>query len=260
MPADIRLVNEARRTVYAFVKADPETTPEELERAVTGFMLDDPTLHDGDRAVAHVVGSFVTAPDICKAFGMGRALPLGWIVGVRVDDPAVFRRVAHGDVRMSPVFKREGDGDKHMREQTASEQMPASAELPTTGTEDRNAVWELLTRLARRQMRHDSRLTLEQAVDDVAQHDPVGRAAMALYQAMERVDGNASDLDAEEGAEAVKKAWYAVIEAEADLLVAKSTTPITRAKALVMAQDAHPRIIEKLMHHCDPSADPRARR
>ncbi len=80
--------------------------PDELEQAVTDFMLSY-RAHEADGAgVMHeteskceVIASLVTTPDIVKAFGLGKDLPIGWILGLKVMDDAIWQRVMSGELK-----------------------------------------------------------------------------------------------------------------------------------------------------------------
>ena len=50
-----------------------------------------------------VIASLVTTPDICKAFGLGDALPIGWILGLKVLDEAVWARVVSGELQAMSI-------------------------------------------------------------------------------------------------------------------------------------------------------------
>lgn len=86
--------------------------PNELERAVTEFMLDyreSGVMHEGS-AVGAVVASLVTTPDVIKAFGLPESTPVGWILGVKVRDPEVWKRVQSGELQ---AFSIQGTADRH---------------------------------------------------------------------------------------------------------------------------------------------------
>lgn len=85
--------------------------PDELERAVTEFMLDyraSGVMHEGD-AVGAVVASLVTTPDIVRAFGLSPDLPVGWILGVKVRDPRVWASIVSGELK---AFSIQGTADR----------------------------------------------------------------------------------------------------------------------------------------------------
>jgi hypothetical protein len=85
--------------------------PQELEKAVTEFMLDyrqSGVMHEG-ASVGDVVASLVTTPDIAKAFGLGDGLPVGWILGVKVKDPEVWKKVVSGELK---AFSIQGTADR----------------------------------------------------------------------------------------------------------------------------------------------------
>lgn len=85
--------------------------PEELERAVVEFMLDYRTsgvMHEGG-AVGIVVASLVTTPDIVEAFGLGPNIPVGWILGVKVQDKQTWQRVVSGELQ---AFSIQGTSER----------------------------------------------------------------------------------------------------------------------------------------------------
>lgn len=91
--------------------------PATLEDAVVDFMLnsrDSGVMHEGE-AVAKVIASFVTTPDIIKAF-FGDALgdnidkvPIGWMLGVKVLDAQTWQDVVDGKLR---AFSIQGTADR----------------------------------------------------------------------------------------------------------------------------------------------------
>lgn len=79
--------------------------PADLEAAVEDFMLNYRAGTAHGAGVMHetapaceVIASLVTAPDICKAFGLGDAIPVGWILGLKVMDAAVWARIVSGEL------------------------------------------------------------------------------------------------------------------------------------------------------------------
>lgn len=80
--------------------------PDELEKAVTDFMLNYRAQESEGAGVMHetepmceVIASLVTTPDIVKAFGLSDKLPIGWILGLKVLDQAVWKRIESGELR-----------------------------------------------------------------------------------------------------------------------------------------------------------------
>lgn len=85
--------------------------PDVLEKAVTEFMLDyreSGVMHDGS-SVGDVIASLVTTPQIVKAFGLSQDLPIGWILGVKIKDPEVWKRVQSGELQ---AFSIQGTADR----------------------------------------------------------------------------------------------------------------------------------------------------
>lgn len=85
--------------------------PGELERAVVEFMLDYRTsgvMHEGG-AVGVVVASLVTTPDLVAAFGLGANVPVGWILGVKVQDEQTWLRVVSGELQ---AFSIQGTSER----------------------------------------------------------------------------------------------------------------------------------------------------
>ncbi len=86
--------------------------PAELEKASVDFMLnyrDTGVMHKGV-PVASVIASLVTTPELMQALGVADGtLPVGWIVGVKIHDVAVWKRVQDGELRM---FSIEGEADR----------------------------------------------------------------------------------------------------------------------------------------------------
>lgn len=80
--------------------------PAEIERASYDFMLkhrDSGIMHEG-KSVGKIVASLVTTPDVVKAlFGPDAKLPVGWVIGVKYDDPQVFKRVVDGELQMFSI-------------------------------------------------------------------------------------------------------------------------------------------------------------
>lgn len=80
-------------------KQDDYILPADLVKAAEDFTLQGGKLgdmHDA-RNVGRVVASFVTSADLCKAFGLSVANDRrGWILGFKVDDPAVWSKIKSG--------------------------------------------------------------------------------------------------------------------------------------------------------------------
>lgn len=102
-----------------FLDADGKVTdlqgdqiePEELERAVNQFMVDyraSGIMHEGE-AVAVVVASFVTTPEVKKAFGLPDDFPVGWMLGVKVLSDVVWKAVVDGTLK---AFSIQGNADR----------------------------------------------------------------------------------------------------------------------------------------------------
>jgi len=75
--------------------------PAELLKAATEFMLDARTakaMHTGGQ-IGEVVHSFPMVADITKSFGFDTGGREGWIVGVKVHDPEVWKRVKSGEFK-----------------------------------------------------------------------------------------------------------------------------------------------------------------
>jgi hypothetical protein len=84
--------------------------PDALEQAVEDFMLnyragtaDGAGVMHETPAKCEVIASLVTTPDIIKAFGLGESLPIGWILGLKVLDEAVWKRVVSGELKAMSI-------------------------------------------------------------------------------------------------------------------------------------------------------------
>lgn len=84
--------------------------PDCLEQAVEDFMLEYRAGTADGAGVMHdsppkceVIASIVTTPDICKAFGLGDNLPIGWILGLKVLDDAIWSRVVSGELKAMSI-------------------------------------------------------------------------------------------------------------------------------------------------------------
>lgn len=126
--------DEAQQVVYGWGSvsiADGETVtdlqgdqidPSTLEQAVTDFLLEygnhggSGLMHEG-KPVGDIIASLVTTPDIVKAFFPNASeVPIGWIIGVKVNDPAVWKMVVRGDLR---AFSIQGTADREPVEEAA---------------------------------------------------------------------------------------------------------------------------------------------
>lgn len=76
--------------------------PQTLERAAYDYVLrsrDGGVMHE-KMGVARLVESFVVTPEKLKKLGLAEdALPQGWWIGMKVDDPAVWKRVKSGELQ-----------------------------------------------------------------------------------------------------------------------------------------------------------------
>jgi len=97
---------------------DDQIEPDELDEAVVDFMLhsrESGVMHEGE-SVGKVVASMVSTPDVMKAF-LGEAIgedalakiPIGWMLGVRVEDKAVFKLVVTKQLR---AFSIQGSAER----------------------------------------------------------------------------------------------------------------------------------------------------
>ncbi|MEN6605927.1 MAG: XkdF-like putative serine protease domain-containing protein [Bryobacteraceae bacterium] len=102
-----------------FVTKDGEVTdlqgdqiePAELEHAVMEFMLDyraSGIMHEGEQQ-GIVIASFVTTPEIKKAFGLPDDFPVGWMIGVKVLSDVVWKAVLDGTLK---AFSIQGSADR----------------------------------------------------------------------------------------------------------------------------------------------------
>lgn len=88
--------------------------PDELEKAAHEFVLKSRqggVMHERT-GVAKLVASFVTTPELVKAlFPTAHAgtVPVGWVVGFKVTDPTVWKRVKDGELTM---FSIHGTGER----------------------------------------------------------------------------------------------------------------------------------------------------
>ena len=120
----------ARRIVYGWASVSvkdgelvtdlqgDQIEPDVLEQAVEDFMLEYRAGTADGAGVMHdtppkceVIASLVTTPDICKAFGLGDKLPIGWIIGLKVMDEAVWARVVSGELQ---DFSIQGTAEKRV--------------------------------------------------------------------------------------------------------------------------------------------------
>ena len=86
--------------------------PMDLEKASVDFMLayrESGVMHEGPPQ-ASVIASLVTTPELTKALGIPNgSVPVGWIIGVKVHDEAVWKRVESGELKM---FSIQGDAER----------------------------------------------------------------------------------------------------------------------------------------------------
>lgn len=90
--------------------------PDCLEQAVEDFMLEYRAGTADGAGVMHdtppkceVIASLVTTPEICKAFGLGDGLPIGWILGLKVLCDDTWKRVVAGELK---AFSIQGTAEK----------------------------------------------------------------------------------------------------------------------------------------------------
>lgn len=80
--------------------------PAELEKAAYDFVLDfreSGVNHKGETK-GRLVESLVVTPEKLAAMGLAKdALPTGWWIGVKIDDPEVFKRVKKGELAMFSI-------------------------------------------------------------------------------------------------------------------------------------------------------------
>lgn len=122
MPFQILRKDASRHIVYGWASvsvADGELVtdlqgdqiePDALEQAVEDFMLnyragtaDGAGVMHATEPACEVIASLVTTPDIVKAFGLGENLPIGWILGLKVMDEDVWKRVVSGELRAMSI-------------------------------------------------------------------------------------------------------------------------------------------------------------
>lgn len=89
--------------------------PDVLEQAVEDFMLEYRAGTADGAGIMHetapkceVIASLVTTPEICEAFGLG-CDQVGWILGLKVMDEAVWARVVSGELK---AFSIQGTAEK----------------------------------------------------------------------------------------------------------------------------------------------------
>lgn len=112
---DIRKTDDERMLAFGYasvaVKSDGETVvdsqddiiePGTLETAAYDYVMnsrDGAVMHQ-KRGIARLVESFLVTPEKLQKMGLAAdALPQGWWVGFKVDDPAVWKRVKNGELR-----------------------------------------------------------------------------------------------------------------------------------------------------------------
>lgn len=87
----------------AVVDSQKDAIPlSELEKAAYDYVLNsrDGALMHRKNKVARLVESFVVTPEKLAALSLAEdALPLGWIVGFKVDDPEVWEKVKSGELK-----------------------------------------------------------------------------------------------------------------------------------------------------------------
>lgn len=80
---------------------DDVIEPEELEKAAYDFILkwrDSGDMHDGGPTTGRVIESMVFTLEKQQALGIpAGTMPVGWWLGVHVDDPATFEKVRSGE-------------------------------------------------------------------------------------------------------------------------------------------------------------------
>lgn len=121
--------DESRRVVYGWASVSvkdgeivtdlqgDQIEPDVLEQAVEDFMLEYRAgtaegagiMHE-TTAKCEVIASLVTTPEICKAFGLG-CEQVGWILGLKVLDDAVWARVVSGELK---AFSIQGTAEKRV--------------------------------------------------------------------------------------------------------------------------------------------------
>ena len=120
---DIVKSDEAKQIVYGWASVsqiDGQTIvdlqndmiePEDLEDTAVEHMLhhrESGVMHEG-AVVGKVIASMVTTPDVMKAaFGIEPNV-VGWLIGVKYSDPAVFKRVVAGEL---PFFSIQGRAER----------------------------------------------------------------------------------------------------------------------------------------------------
>lgn len=119
---EIAKLDEERMLVFGYasvaVKSDGETVvdsqgdviaPNDLENAAYDFVLhsrDGGVMHQ-KTGVARLVESFFINPEKLQKLGLSEdALPQGWWIGMKVDDPAVWKRVKSGELKMFSIGGR----------------------------------------------------------------------------------------------------------------------------------------------------------
>lgn len=86
--------------------------PEVLEKAAYAFVLDfreSGVNHEGP-SIGRIAESMVFTPDKLDVLGLKKdALPVGWWVGIKIDDQEVYSRVKKGDL---PMFSIQGTAER----------------------------------------------------------------------------------------------------------------------------------------------------
>jgi hypothetical protein len=86
--------------------------PDELEKAAYDFVLNfrgSGVQHEGEEQ-GQIVESVVFTPEKLAVMGLAKdALPLGWWIGVKITDAAVFKQVKEGKL---PMFSIQGSAER----------------------------------------------------------------------------------------------------------------------------------------------------
>lgn len=83
--------------------------PQDLEKAAYHYVLRsrEGGVDHQQMGVARLVESFVITPEKLQKLGLAPdALPQGWWIGMKVDDPAVWKRVKSGELRSFSIAGR----------------------------------------------------------------------------------------------------------------------------------------------------------
>lgn len=86
--------------------------PKDIEKASYDYVLksrESGVMHEG-KSVGKIVASLVTTPEIVKAFFPNATdVPVGWIIGVKLEHAGAFKRVVDGELTM---FSIQGRADR----------------------------------------------------------------------------------------------------------------------------------------------------